>query len=164
MPKREDYISWDQYFMGIALLSARRSKDPSTQVGCCIVNSEKRIVSMGYNGFPNGCHDDLIPWEREGGFKETKYAYVVHSELNAILNSRQNLKGCKIYVTLFPCNECAKAIIQSGIKQIYFLSDKYHDTPTQRVSRRLLDSAGVKYTALNLGKKEISINYDKDLV
>ena len=165
MPKKKDYLSWDEYFMGIALLAAKRSKDPNTQVGSCIANDDNIIVSIGYNGFPRGCSDDEFPWERTAEkMEDTKYPYVVHSELNAILNGRQNLSGCKIYVTLFPCNECAKAIIQSGIKHIYYLSDKYHDTPTQFVSRRLLDSAGVKYTELKLGKKEININFDKDLV
>lgn len=165
MPKKKDYLSWDEYFMGIAILASKRSKDPNTQVGSCIANDDNIIVSIGYNGFPRGCSDDEFPWEREAEkMEDTKYPYVVHSEQNAILNSRQNLKGCKIYVTLFPCNECAKAIIQSGIKHIYYLCDKYHDTPTQFVSRRLLDSAGVKYTALDFGKKEITISFDKDLV
>lgn len=166
MPKKKDYLSWDEYFMGIALLAAKRSKDPNTQVGSCITTKENVIVSAGYNGFPRGCSDDEFPWEREAKKPEdTKYPYVVHSELNAILNCKtQDLTGCKIYVTLFPCNECAKAIIQSGIKEIYYLSDKYHDTPMQRVSRRLLDAAGVKYTKLNLGKKQVLINFDKDLV
>ena len=161
MPKKKDYLSWDEYFMGVALLSAKRSKDPNTQVGCCIVNNDNVIVSVGYNGLPKGCKDDEFPWEREGDFENTKYAYVVHSELNAILNSKlKDLKDCKLYVTLFPCNECSKAIIQSGIKQIYFLCDKYHDTPSMRVSRRLLDTAGVKYQKVDFGKKQITIDYD----
>lgn len=160
MPKREDYISWDQYFMGIALLSARRSKDPSTQVGCCIVNKDKRIVSLGYNGFPNGCHDDMIPWEREGGFKETKYAYVVHSELNAILNSNSELKDCTLYVSLFPCNECAKAIIQSGIKEVFYLSDKYATSDSTIVSKKMFDMAGVRYTPLVFDCKEITLKFE----
>ena len=117
MPKRNDYISWDEYFMGIALLSANRSKDPNTQVGACIVNDRNRIMSVGYNGFPAGCDDDVFPWEREGGEFDTKYPYVCHAELNAILNCTHDLRGCRIYVALFPCNECAKAIIQSGIKE-----------------------------------------------
>ena len=166
MPKKKDYLSWDEYFMGIALLAAKRSKDPNTQVGSCITTKDNVIVSAAYNGFPTGCSDDEFPWEREAEKPEdTKYPYVVHSELNAILNCKeQDLTGCKIYVTLFPCNECAKAIIQSGIKEIYYLSDKYHDTPMQRVSRRLLDAAGVKYTELDLGVKTVTINYDKTLV
>lgn len=144
MTKRTDYISWDQYFMGVALLSAQRSKDPNTQVGACIVNDEHRIVGVGYNGFPAGCDDNLLPWDREGKFLDTKYPFVVHAELNAILNSIQNLRGCTIYVALFPCNECAKAIIQSGIKEIVYLSDKYFDTDSVKASKLLLEQAGVK--------------------
>ena len=150
MPKRNDYISWDEYFMGIALLSARRSKDPSTQVGACIVNNRNKIMSVGYNGFPLGCSDDDFPWERSGDEYETKYPYVCHAELNAILNSGgASLEDSKIYVALFPCNECAKAIIQSGIKEVYYLSDKYAETVGVRASKRMFDSAGVKYTQLN---------------
>ncbi|MBE6817688.1 MAG: dCMP deaminase family protein [Ruminococcaceae bacterium] len=146
MSKRNDYISWDEYFMGIALMSAKRSKDPSTQVGCCIVNADKRIMSMGYNGMPAGCDDDEYPWARDGGVLDTKYAYVCHAELNAILNNRAgSLEGCTAYVTLFPCNECAKAIIQSGIKKIIYLSDKYADSDGTKASKRMLDSAGVTY-------------------
>ncbi len=114
--KRTDYINWDEYFMGIALLTAMRSKDPSSQVGACIVSPENKILSLGYNGMPIGCDDDAMPWEREGEPLDTKYMYVCHAELNAILNSaHNNLKGARVYVTLFPCNECTKAIIQSGI-------------------------------------------------
>ena len=118
--KREDYISWDEYFMGVAMLSGKRSKDPNTQVGCCIVSQDNKILSMGYNGLPMGCSDDEFPWDREGDNPlETKYVYTVHSELNAILNYRGgSLEGAKLYVSLFPCNECAKAIIQSGIKEV----------------------------------------------
>ncbi|MBO4440659.1 dCMP deaminase family protein [bacterium] len=149
MTKRTDYISWDQYFMGVALLSAQRSKDPNTQVGACIVNGEHRIVGVGYNGFPAGCDDNLLPWDREGRFLDTKYPFVVHAELNAILNSIQNLRGCTIYVALFPCNECAKAIIQSGIKEIVYLSDKYFDTDSVKASKLLLEQAGVKIRKIN---------------
>lgn len=124
--KRRDYISWDEYFMGIAMLSAMRSKDPNSQVGACIVRDNK-ILSLGYNGMPIGCDDDIMPWGREGNELETKYMYVCHSELNAILNAGKDLHGSTMYVTLFPCNECAKAIIQSGIKRIVYLDDKYRD-------------------------------------
>ena len=137
MKKREDYLTWDEYFMGIALLSAKRSKDPSTQVGACIVNSEKKIVGLGYNGFPIGCSDDSLPWEKNGDFLETKYPYVCHAELNAILNSTKNLNNCSIYVALFPCNECAKAIIQSGIREVVYLSDKYDKTPSNIASKKM---------------------------
>lgn len=147
MSKRSNYISWDEYFMGIALLSGERSKDPNSQVGACIVSPDNKILSIGYNGFPIGCSDDEIPWDREGDFVDTKYPYVCHSELNAILNyTGSTLKQSRIYVTLFPCNECAKAIIQSGIKEVIYMSDKYKDTDSVKVSKKILDMAGVKYT------------------
>ena len=147
MSKRSNYISWDEYFMGIALLSGERSKDPNSQVGACIVSPDNKILSIGYNGFPIGCSDDEIPWDREGDFVDTKYPYVCHSELNAILNyTGSTLKQSRIYVTLFPCNECAKAIIQSGIKEVIYISDKYKDTDSVKVSKKMLDMAGVKYT------------------
>lgn len=149
MHKREDYISWDEYFMGIAQLSAMRSKDPNTQVGACIVSSEHKIVGVGYNGLPIGVDDDLIPWQREGQWLETKYPYVCHAELNAILNAiRSDLKGCRIYVGLFPCNECAKAIIQSGIREVVYLSDKYADAENTKASKWMFDQTGVTYRKL----------------
>lgn len=157
---RKDYISWDEYFMGVALLASMRSKDPSTQVGACIVDNESRILSTGYNGFPSGCSDDEFPWDREGDFGDTKYPFVVHAELNAILNARgKNLTGAKIYVALFPCNECAKAIIQSGIKEVIYLSDKYAATKETLASKRMLSSAGVKLTQLIPNTSSISINF-----
>ena len=144
--KRKDYISWDEYFMGVAVLSGMRSKDPNTQVGACIVSEDHKILSMGYNGFPTGCSDDEFPWEREGEPLENKYFYTTHSELNAILNYRGgSLEGATIYVTLFPCNECAKAIIQSGIKEVIYDCDKYADTPSVMASKRMMDAAGVRY-------------------
>lgn len=144
--KREDYISWDEYFMGVAKLSGLRSKDPSTQVGACIVSSDNKILSMGYNGFPMGCSDDVFPWEKTGEEEDTKYPYVTHSELNAILNYRGgSLAGARLYVSLFPCNECAKAIIQSGIKEIVYGCDKYAQLMSVRTSKRMLDAAGVAY-------------------
>ncbi len=145
--KRTDYISWDEYFMGVALLASKRSKDPNTQVGACIVDQNNVILTTGYNGFPKGCSDDEFPWDREG--ENTKYPYVVHAELNAILNaSGKDLKGARIYVDLFPCNECAKAIIQSGIKEVIYLSDKYGDTPMTQASKLMMRTAGVKLTYL----------------
>ena len=144
--KRKDYISWDEYFMGVSKLSGMRSKDPNTQVGACIVSNENKILSMGYNGFPNGCSDDEFPWEREGEPVDTKYPYVTHSELNAILNYRGgSLEGTKLYVSLFPCNECAKAIIQAGIKTVVYDSDKYNGTPMNTAAKKLFDAAGIKY-------------------
>lgn len=144
--KRMDYISWDEYFMAVARLAGLRSKDPNSQVGSCIVSTDNKILSMGYNGFPLGCSDDDYPWAREGDPLETKYIYVTHSELNAILNYRGgNLEGAKLYVSLFPCNECAKAIIQSGIREVIYLDDKYADTPSVMASKRMLNSAGVKF-------------------
>lgn len=144
--KRTDYISWDEYFMGVAILSGMRSKDPNSQVGCCIVSQDNKILSMGYNGFPKGCSDDEFPWDRVGDPLDTKYLYVAHSELNAILNySGGSLAGAKLYVSLFPCNECAKAIIQCGIKEVIYDSDKYADTPATIASKRMMDASGVKY-------------------
>ena len=155
--KREDHLSWDEYFMGIAVLSSMRSKDPSTQVGACIVNQEKRILSMGYNGMPHNCDDDEYPWEKNDGL-DSKYLYVCHAELNAILNCyAASVKGCSVYVTLFPCNECAKAIIQSGIKEIIYMSDKYADTEGVKASKRMFDSAGVIYRQYTPSDKEIQI-------
>ena len=147
--KREDYISWDDYFMGISLLSGMRSKDPSTQVGACIVDKDNRIVSIGYNGFINGCSDDDFPWEREGNFLETKYPFVVHAEQNAILNARgKSLEGCRIYVNLFPCHDCARNIIQSGIKSVYYLSDKYAHTDSIKASKYMFEKAKVSLIKL----------------
>ena len=160
MSKRNGYISWDEYFMGVALLASQRSKDPSTQVGACIVNDDNRIMSVGYNGFPRGCSDDEFPWEREGNKSTlTKYPYVCHAELNAILNAGGNsLKGCRIYVALFPCNECAKMIIQSGIKEVIYLSDKYANSENNIASRKLLDACKVSYKKINLPEnKKIEI-------
>ena len=157
--KRKDYISWDEYFMGLALMSAMRSKDPNSQVGACIVNSDNKIVSVGYNGAPIGYDDDKdMTWEREGDFLNTKYAYVCHSELNAILNSSVSVKNCKLYVTLFPCNECAKALIQAGIKEVIYLSDKYNGTDSNIASKKMLDKCKIKYKQYKLKNKEIKIN------
>ena len=145
MNKREDYLSWEEYFMGVAKLSAQRSKDPNTQVGACIVNDDNKIISCGYNGAPRGFSDDIMPWDREGDFLTTKYAYVAHAELNAILNSNTDLRGTTIYVELFPCNECAKAIIQAGIKKVVYASDKYNGTDGNIVAKKLFDECGVEY-------------------
>ena len=156
--KRKDYISWDEYFMGVAKLAAFRSKDPNTQVGACIVSEDSKILSMGYNGLPIGCSDDEFPWSREGDPLENKYLYTAHSELNAILNYRGgSLEGAKMYVTLFPCNECAKAIIQSGIKTVVFECDKYADTPAVIASKRMFDAASVRYYEYNSSGRRIDI-------
>ena len=156
--KRQDYITWDEYFMGIALLSAQRSKDPHTQVGACIVSGDNKIMSVGYNGFPWGCSDDEFPWDGGEG-SSSKYPYVCHAELNAILNAGgRDLKNCKIYVALFPCNECAKAIIQSGIKELIYLSDKYHDSHASIASRRMFNMTGVKYRAYEPTGREIRLD------
>ncbi len=157
--KREDYLSWDEYFMGVAVLSAMRSKDPSTQVGACIVNSERRILSMGYNGMPRCCSDDEFPWDREGAPLDSKYLYVCHAELNAILNcAGGNVRGCTMYTTLFPCNECAKAIMQSGIAEIIYLSDKYADSDSVKASKRMFETAGVKYRLYNTSGKAVTFS------
>jgi dCMP deaminase len=157
--KRENYLSWDEYFMGIALLSAQRSKDDSTQVGACIVGEDHKILSVGYNGMPTGCDDDKMPWERDGCALDTKYPFVCHAELNAILNNDGgSLKGASLYTTLFPCNECAKAIIQSGIREIIFLSDKYADTDSVIASKKMFQMTGVSYRPYQSNGKTISID------
>lgn len=157
MGKRQDYISWDEYFMALAILSSKRSKDPSTQVGACIVDENNKILSMGYNGMPIGINDDNITWEREGSFLDTKYAYVCHAELNAILNCKGNLTGSKIYVYLFPCNECAKAIIQAGIKEVIYACDKYKDTDAVKASKKMFDECNVVYREYKSKGKNIII-------
>ncbi len=154
---RKDYISWDAYFMGVAKLSALRSKDPSTQVGACIINHDRRIVGIGYNGLPRGCEDDQFPWGSEGTFTETKYPYVVHAEANAILNATTNLKDASIYVTLFPCNECTKLIIQSGIKEIVYESNKYQDSKEHQAAIKMLKASGVQYRKIEVGE----LKYDQ---
>lgn len=163
--KRTNYLTWDEYFMAIAKLSAMRSKDPSTQVGACIVSDNNRILSIGYNGAPNGYHDDNFPWDREGTPLETKYMYVVHAERNAILNyrgSRKDLEGARIYVDLFPCNECAKEIIQSGIKEVIYLSDKYKEEDNVIASKKLFDACKVTYKKLDIKKdKKITIELEE---
>uniref|UniRef100_A0A8C5Q6F1 dCMP deaminase n=1 Tax=Leptobrachium leishanense TaxID=445787 RepID=A0A8C5Q6F1_9ANUR len=182
--KREDYIEWCEYFMAVAFLAAQRSKDPNSQVGACIVNSENKIVGIGYNGMPNGCHDDVLPWGRTAQNKlDTKYPYeknlsdvlwvfgwnqlwpfyesVCHAELNAIMNKNSaDVKNCDMYVALFPCNECAKLIIQAGIKEVIFMSDKYHDSPEMQASRYMFDLSGVKYTKFVPKRKKIVIDFD----
>ena len=156
--KRQDYLSWEEYFMGLAILSAERSKDPSTQVGACIVDQDNKIVSVGYNGAPIGYDDDKdMNWERNGDFLNTKYAYVCHSELNAILNSKIPVTGCKLYVTLFPCNECAKVIIQSGIKEIVYLSDKYDGTKENIAAKKMLYACGISYKKYESKGKELKL-------
>lgn len=160
MNKRNNYISWDEYFMGVALLSGMRSKDPSTQVGACIVNPQNKIVGVGYNGLPIGCDDDLFPWGKEGEHLDTKYPYVCHAELNAILNNIGiNLLGCKIYVALYPCNECAKAIIQSGIKEVIYLSNKYAGQQSFIASQKMLEAAGVHTRKVVVNVDAIKISF-----
>ena len=159
--KRKDYISWDDYFMGISLLSGKRSKEPSTTIGAWIVDKDNRIVSIGYNGFVNGCSDEDFPWGREGEFLETKYPFVVHAEQNAILNARgKSLEGSTIYVNLFPCHDCTKNIIQSGIKRVVYLEDKYKDTDSIKASKMMLDKAKVEYVKLKPQIESITLNFN----
>jgi len=156
--KRNDYISWDEYFMGISLLSAQRSKDSHTQVGACIVSQDNKILSVGYNGMPTGCSDDEMPWDRNGEFLDTKYPFVCHAELNAILNhAAGSLQNAKIYVSLFPCNECAKAIIQSGIKEVVYMSDKYADEANTIASKKMFDMVGIKYRIYEKTSRKLTI-------
>lgn len=163
MAKRHNYISWDEYFMGVALLSAKRSKDPGTQVGACIVSPKNKIVGTGYNGLPAGCNDDDFPWEKTGDFLQTKYPYVCHAELNAILNNiGMALHGCRIYTALFPCNECAKAIIQAGISEVVYLSDKYAENDIFIASKTMLDKAGVSYRKVEPLIRYIQLSFQED--
>ena len=158
--KITDYIAWDDYFMGVSILAANRSKDPSTQVGACIVSDDNRILSTGYNGFPQGCSDDDFPWNRNAELGETKYNFVVHAELNAILNAGgKSLVGSRIFVSLFPCHECAKAIMQAGVKEVVYLSDNYSGTESDTASKRMLNSAGVKLTKMKPSKAQIVLNF-----
>ena len=158
--KRTDYISWDEYFMGVSILSGMRSKDPSTQVGACIVSEDHRILSMGYNGMPTGCSDDELPWDHTAEDPlDTKYLYVCHAELNAILNhAGPTLRGATIYVSLFPCNNCAKAIIQSGIREVVYQDDKYANTPDVIASKKMLNMAGVKLRQLPKSNRHIEFD------
>ena len=155
---RKDHITWDEYFMGIAQLAAERSKDPNTQVGACIVNDAHKIVSVGYNGMPTGVDDADMPWAREGEFLDTKYPYVCHAELNAILNSVADMHNCTLYVTLFPCNECAKAVIQAGIKHVVYGDDKYADTDGTKASKTMLKKCGVKCRKYKTSGKSIKLS------
>lgn len=156
--KKTDYLTWDAYFMGIAILSAQRSKDPNTSVGACIVSEDNRILSLGYNGMPRGCSDDEYPWEREGDPLDTKYLFVCHAELNAILNyTGTNMHGAKIYTTLFPCNECTKALIQAGIKEVIYQSDKYAATASVIAAKKMMKSAGIMYRPYTAVNKEITL-------
>ena len=169
--QRKDYLSWDEYFMAIAKLSSMRSKDPSTQVGACIVSEDNRILSIGYNGAPNGFHDEYFPWERNGDMLNTKYAFVCHGEMNAILNyrgSRKEFEGAKIYVDLFPCHECAKLIIQSGIKEVIYLNDLFKDkngnlleTDSVKASKLMFNECGVNYYPVNIKNEEILVELKK---
>ncbi|KAG5194337.1 hypothetical protein JEQ12_013134 [Ovis aries] len=160
--KRDDYLEWPEYFMAVAFLSAQRSKDPNSQVGACIVNAENKIVGIGYNGMPNGCSDDLLPWRRTAeNILDTKYPYVCHAELNAIMNKNSaDVKGCTMYVALFPCNECAKLIIQAGIKEVIFMSDKYHDSNETTAARLMFEMAGISFRKFTPKCSQIVIDFD----
>lgn len=162
--KRKDYLGWDAYFMSVAILSSLRSKDPNTQVGACIVNDENRIVGIGYNGFPAGCSDDELPWKREGEYLDTKYPYVCHAETNAILNSDfGRMNNCRMYVNLFPCNECAKLVIQAGIKRVVYINDKYPDDEKFIASRRMFKLAGVQMIQMPVPDQKIEIDFRRFL-
>ncbi|XP_055853750.1 probable deoxycytidylate deaminase [Episyrphus balteatus] len=162
MSQRTDYLSWEDYFMATALLTSQRSKDPVTQVGACIVDKDNLILAVGYNGFPRNCNDEEFPWckDKENPFNDKKM-YVVHAEANAILNKNSaNLTGALLYTTLFPCNECTKIIIQSGIKEVIYVSDKHHEKPTYHASKRMLDAVGIKHRRYTPTKKKIVLDFD----
>ncbi len=160
--KRPDYISWEEYFMAVAQLSAQRSKDPNSQVGTCIVHANKRIIGIGYNGFPTGCSDDQLPWSREGDFLDTKYPYVCHAEMNAITNTsnKPDLTGAVLYTSLFPCNECAKLIVQVGIKDVVYLADKYHDQDIFKAARRIFEMSGITFRQIVPKHKLLTIEME----
>jgi dCMP deaminase len=160
--KREDYILWDEYFMAVALLSGQRSKDPHLQVGACVASPDNKIVGVGYNGFPLGCSDDVLPWTSDGNYLDTKYPYVCHAELNAVLNSIfSDLRRCRIYVAIFPCNECTKIILQSGISEIIYLTDKHEDTDSIKASKLMLDTAHIPYRKFSTKRKSLLINFSQ---
>jgi len=160
--KRQEYLGWDECFMAIALIAAQRSKDPSTQVGACIVNKKNRVIGVGYNGFPNGCSDEELPWDRDGDSLNTKYLYVCHAEKNAIFNSAGDLDGATIYVSLFPCNVCAQDIIQSGIKHVVYLTDKYHDMDFTIAARKMLSLAGIDCRQFKPYRPAPKINFEEN--
>lgn len=161
--KRTNYLSWDEYFMAVALLSGQRSKDPNTQVGACVANEQNKIVGVGYNGFPWGCSDDDLPWAREGDWLDTKYPYVCHAELNAVLNSiTLDLRRCRLYVALFPCNECTKVIIQAGIREIVYLSDKYRDTDSVRAAKLMLEKSNTLCRQFIPSRDSILLSFQVD--
>ncbi|XP_061393990.1 probable deoxycytidylate deaminase [Musca vetustissima] len=174
--KRQDYLYWEDYFMATAVLSSQRSKDPVTQVGAVIVNEDNRIVAIGYNGFPSRCEDDEFPWYKASEIEELleedqqldpmqdKKMFVVHAEANAILNKNcANLKGTRIFTTLFPCNECAKLIVQSGITKVYYISDKYADKPIYRASRLMFAKASIECVRYVPRQKKIVIDFERIL-
>ncbi|XP_014475268.1 PREDICTED: deoxycytidylate deaminase [Dinoponera quadriceps] len=160
--KRTSYLDWDEYFMAVAFLSAQRSKDPHTQVGACIVNEDKKIIGIGYNGMPRGCHDDVFPWKKGSHTSlDAKYLYVCHAEVNAVLNKNSSdSKDCTMYVALFPCNECAKVIIQSRIKRVIYMSDKYADKVQTVAAKKMFDAAGIEYRQYVPKNNKIEINFD----
>jgi len=163
--KRDDYISWSDYYMAVACLSAQRSKDPHTQVGACIVNEDKKVVGVGYNGMPIGCSDDKLPWNRASDDSplDTKYPYVCHAEMNAIMNKNSaDVKGCTLYATMFPCNECAKLIIQSGIKKVVYMRDK-PDKPEMKAAKRMFDMCNIEYTLFETTTKRITIEFTGEI-
>lgn len=159
--KRDNYLSWKDYFMAIAFLAAKRSKDPCTQVGACIINKDKKIVGVGYNGMPTGCSDDEFSWKKGKVAKqETKHLYVCHAEMNAILNKNAaDVKNCTMYVALFPCNECAKIIIQSGIRKVVYMSDKRSQKMKTKAAKKMFDSAGIKYRQYTPQNPQIVIDF-----
>jgi len=158
---RAEYLDWHEYFMAVSFLSAQRSKDPATQVGACIVNPDKRIVGIGYNGMPRGCADHGLPWGKTSKNElDNKYMYVCHAEMNAIMNKNSaSVEGCSIYVALFPCNECSKMIIQSGIKEVVYFSDKHAEKASTIASKRLLDMAGVEFRQYIPRMKKLTIDF-----
>jgi len=158
-------LNWDEYFMLQAMLASFKSKDPSTRVGCVIVDENHHQVTMGYNGMVAGIDETRLPWGKDKSvpLKYQKYGYVVHSETNAILHATRSLKDCTAYVTLFPCNECAKLIASKQIKEVIYLSDKHSSTEGTQMSKYLFDLAGISYRQL-IPKRELFENLSQHLL
>ncbi len=145
-------LNWDEYFMLQAMIASYKSKDPHTKVGCVFVDENNHQITMGYNGTVAGIDESLIPWgnNKDVSLEFQKYGYVVHSEANAISHSNKSLKGARAYVTLFPCNECAKLIASQKVDSIIYLSDKYRDTTENKIAKRIFDMSGIKYRQLEI--------------
>ncbi len=151
-------LNWDEYFMLQAMIASFRSKDPSTKVGCVFVDQKNHQLSMGYNGFVAGFDESKLPWgkDKSTDLEHQKYGYVVHSEANAILHAKTDLKDSRVYVTLFPCHECAKMLATVGVNEVIYLSNKYEGTPENNISKKIFDMGNISYRKFNINESLIS--------